>query len=90
LAAVEERVRAMDERSEKERAEEKQLRLQAEERRTEEAKLKEALTEVAKMQEKLLNKRSMALQKRETNLKKIQVRVATRGVICHSVYDLFS
>ena len=36
-------------------------------------KLKEAITDVSKAQEKLINKRSMALQKRDSSLKKIQV-----------------
>lgn len=34
----------------------------------------EAVAEVGKAQERLLNKRAMALQKRDASLKKIQVR----------------
>lgn len=38
----------------------------------------EAVADVGKAQEKLLNKRAMALQKRDASLKKIQVGASTR------------
>lgn len=69
---VEGRLAAMDAASEEEKEEERTLKARAEEERAGEASLKELVAEVAKAQEKLLNKRSMAMQKRDASLKKIQ------------------
>lgn len=74
VAAVEARLKKMDDKTETQQTEERLLKQQADEKRTEESKLKAALAEVSKGQEKLTNKRSMAMQKRDNNLKKIQVR----------------
>jgi len=68
----EKRLAAMDAATEAEKEEERRLKARSEEERAGEASLKELVADVAKGQEKLLNKRSMALQKRDASLKKIQ------------------
>jgi len=69
---IEKRLAAMDAATEAEKEEERRLKARREEERAGEASLKELVADVAKGQEKLLNKRSMALQKRDASLKKIQ------------------
>ncbi len=69
---VEGRLKGMDRATEAEKEEERKLKTKSEEQRAKEAELKEQVLDVAKGQEKLLNKRSMALQKRDASLKKIQ------------------
>lgn len=82
VQAVEARLKQMDEQGESQQSEEKQLKQQAEEKRAEEARIKAQIAEVSKGQEKLTNKRSLALQKRDNSLKKIQVRTDGRRRDC--------
>jgi predicted RNase H-like nuclease (RuvC/YqgF family) len=86
VAAVEARLKKMDDKTETQQTEERLLKQQADEKRTEESKLKAALAEVSKGQEKLTNKRSMAMQKRDNNLKKIQVRRTLFSQNGHQLY----
>jgi len=72
VAEIEKRLEAMDAATEAEKEEERRLKARSEEERMGEASLRELVADVAKGQEKLLNKRSMALQKRDASLKKIQ------------------